>query len=160
MCKLQKYILIKVIFIKNNIYLFEILMKEASNIPTFSYYLPEKSPTFSYFLEKKSYLSYFLDHSYYLAACTGHRGSSGQQAKHLLSPDIILIVEGVSVAVNWCAVLSFSTNLMTSARVWGSFPYILDVIVGASLRPLTKMWIATVSLSKAHHFAAVLKWLM
>ena len=50
-------------------YLFEILMKVTSNIP-FSYYLPEKSPTFSYFLEKNSYFSYFLDHSYYLMACT------------------------------------------------------------------------------------------
>ena len=44
-------------------------MKVASNIPTFSYYLPEKSPTFAYFLEKNSYFSYFLDHSYYLMAC-------------------------------------------------------------------------------------------
>ena len=79
------------------------------------------------------------------------------QTKHLLSLDIILTVEGVSVAVSWCAALSFSTSLMTSARVWGSFSYILDAIVGASLRPLTKMQIATVSSSKADHFAAVLK---
>ena len=63
----------------------------------------------------------------------------------------------VSVAISWCAALSFSISLMTSARVWGSYSYILDAIVGVSLRPLTKRQIATVSLSKAHHFAAVLK---
>ena len=77
--------------------------------------------------------------------------------KHLSSPDMILTVEGVSVAVSWHAALSLSTSLMTSARVWGSFSYILDMIVGVLLRPLTKMWIAAVSLSKAHHLAAVLK---
>ena len=78
------------------------------------------------------------------------------QTKHLSSPDIKLTVEGVSVAVSWCAALSFLTSLMTSARVWGS-SYILDVIVGASLRPLTKMQIVAVSLSKAHWFGTVLK---
>ena len=46
-------------------------------------------------------------------------------------------MEGVSIVVSWCTVLSFSTSLMTSARVWGSFSYILNVIWGASLRPLT-----------------------
>ena len=61
------------------------------------------------------------------------------------------------MAVSWFAALSFSTSLITSARVWGSFSYILDSIVGVTLRPLTKMQISTVSLSEAHHFAAVLK---
>ena len=64
-------------------------------------------------------------------------------------------MEGVSVAVS-CAALSFSTSLMTSDKVWGSFSYTLDVIVGASLRPLTNIQIAAVLLSKAHQFAAVL----
>ena len=71
--------------------------------------------------------------------------------------DIILTVEGVSLAVSCYAALSFSTNLMTSAKVWRFFLYILDAIVGVSLRPLTKIQIVTVSLSKAHHFAAALK---
>ena len=71
--------------------------------------------------------------------------------------DIILTVEGVNVAVGMSAALSFSTSLMSSARVWEAFSYILDVIVGASLMSLTKMQIARVSLSKAHHFAAILK---
>ena len=73
------------------------------------------------------------------------------QTKYLSSLDIILTMEGVSVAVNWCAALSFSISLMTSTKVWGSFSYILAVMVGASWRPLTKMQMATMSLSKAHH---------
>ena len=59
-------------------------------------------------------------------------------------------MEGDSVAVSWCAALHFSKSLMISARVWGSLLYILDAIVDASLRPLTKMQIAAVSLLKAH----------
>ena len=54
------------------------------------------------------------------------------QTKHLSLPDIILIVEGVNVAVSWCAALSFSTSLMTSVKIWGSFSYILAVMVVAS----------------------------
>ena len=62
------------------------------------------------------------------------------------------------MAVSWCAALRFSTSLMTSAKVWGSFSYNLAAMVGTSQSPLTKMQIATVSLSKAHCLAAVLKW--
>ena len=40
--------------------------------------------------------------------------------------------------VSWCAALSFSASLMTSAKVWGS-SYILATMVGASQSPLTKM---------------------
>ena len=43
------------------------------------------------------------------------------QTKHLPSQDIILTVEGFSLALSWCAAMSFSTSLMTSARVWGPF---------------------------------------
>ena len=69
----------------------------------------------------------------------------------------MLTVESVSIAVSWCAALSVATSLMTSAKVWGSSSYILDARVGASLRPLTKIWIAAVSLSKTHHFTSVMK---
>ena len=58
---------------------------------------------------------------------TVHWGSGGQndpfihKQKHLSSLNIILIVKDVSVAVSCYAALSFSTNLMTSAKVCGSF---------------------------------------
>ena len=48
-------------------------------------------------------------------------------------------MEGVSVAVSWCAAVSFSTSLMTSAKVLWSFLYILAVMVGASQSPLTNI---------------------
>ena len=66
-------------------------------------------------------------------------------------------MEGVSGAVIWCVALSLSTSLMTSAKVWGSFSYILAAMVGASQSPLTKIQIATVSLSNVHFSVAVLK---
>ena len=69
----------------------------------------------------------------------------------------MLTVEGVSVAVSWCGALSSSTSQMTSANVLGSFSHILAMMVGTSQSPLSKMWIATLSLSKAHCLAAVLK---
>ena len=50
----------------------------------------------------------------------------------------MLTVEEVSVAVSWCTALMFSTSLMTSAKVLGSFSYILAVMLGASQSPLTK----------------------
>ena len=68
-----------------------------------------------------------------------------------------MTVEGVRAAVSWCAALNFPTSLMTSASIWGSFSYILDAIVGASLKPFTKIQITKVTLSKTHHLAAVLK---
>ena len=71
--------------------------------------------------------------------------------------DIILTIDGVSMAVSWCAALSFSTSLITSAKVSESFSYILAVMVGESQSPLAKMQIAAVSLSKVHHLAVVLK---
>ena len=47
-------------------------------------------------------------------------------------------MEGVSVAVSWHTALSFSSSLMTSDKVWGSFLHILAVMLGASQSPLTK----------------------
>ena len=71
---------------------------------------------------------------------------SSTKKKHLSSLDIILIVESVSVAVIWCAALSFSTSVMNSARVWGSFcdNYLL-VIAPGTLRMIPATSLGKVS---------------
>ena len=54
-----------------------------------------------------------------IRAVTAKHDLSIHRKKHLSSPEIILIVEGATVAVSWCAAWCFSTSLIISARVWG-----------------------------------------
>ena len=61
----------------------------------------------------------------------------------IIARDILLIMEGVSVAVSWYTSLSFSTiSDDFSQQFEGSFSYILAVMVGASQSPLMKIWTA------------------
>ena len=58
---------------------------------------------------------------------------------------------GDKVAVT-CAVFSVSTSSITSDKVLGSFLYTFSATLCVSLRPLTKMQMAAVSLLRSHLF--------
>ena len=80
------------------------------------------------------------------------------QTKHLSSLDIMLTIEGVSMAASCCAVFSFSTNIddfRQSLRVHLINSSCGGMCISRSFN--NKRQIATVSLSKEHHLAAVLK---
>ena len=78
--------------------------------------------------------------------------------KHWSSPlDITLTVEeGNRVAVNCCAVWSFSTSAMAFARVWGPFLKTQAAKMWAFLSPFTNILIIAALLVKLHLLASLL----